>query len=99
MPRARKVADLAEIEARREALRAELAQLDDQARAAQQAARDAGRSTFLAALDRIKIGALSKGEARTIAEAIAQHGGRAVAERLASLMATPGSPVGAEQRD
>ena len=85
MARTRKVVELAAIEARREALRTELAQLDEQAKAVEQAARDAGRSTLLAALDRVKIAGLSKNEARTIANAIARHGGKTVAEHLASL--------------
>ena len=85
MARPKKVAELEAIEARREALRAELAQLDDQAKTAQQAARDAGRSTLLAALDRVKIAGLSKSEARAIANAIGQHGGKAVADHLSSI--------------
>lgn len=84
MARQRKATDLATIEARRAALKAELAELDDQTRAAEQAARDAGRPTLIAALDRIKVAALTKGEAKAIADAIALHGGRAVAEHLAT---------------
>jgi hypothetical protein len=83
--RTKKVVELAAIEARREALRTELAQLDAQAKAVEQAARDAGRSTLLAALDRVKIAGLSKNEARTIANAIARHSGKIVAEHLTSL--------------
>lgn len=85
MARTRKVVELAAIEARREALRAELAHLDEQAKAVEQAARDAGRSTLLAALDRVKIAGLSKSEARAIANSIGQHGGKAVADLLGSL--------------
>lgn len=85
MPRPQKLVDLPAIEARREALRAELAALDEQAKAAEQAARDAGRSTLLAALDRVKIAALSKQEAKSIANAIGQHGGKAIAAHLASI--------------
>jgi hypothetical protein len=55
-----KPTDLAAIDARREALRAELAQLDEQARTAELAARDAGRPVLLSALDRVKIAAMSK---------------------------------------
>ncbi len=52
MPRASfKSIDLSSIEARREALQAELAALDEQAKAAELAARDAGRPVLLAALD------------------------------------------------
>jgi hypothetical protein len=42
--------DLAAIEARREALKAELAALDELAKAVEQAARDAGRPLLIAGL-------------------------------------------------
>lgn len=84
---ATKISDLASIEARREALKAELAALDEQAKAAEQAARDAGRSTLLSALDRVKIPALDKTDAKAIAFAIAQHGGKEVAQRLTAMQA------------
>ena len=76
--------DLAAITARREALLAELAKIDEQAKAAQEAARDAGRPVLLAALDRVKIAAMEKADARTIATAISRLGGSVVAEHLAS---------------
>lgn len=79
--------DLAAITARREALRAELAQVEQQAKAAEEAARDAGRPMLLSAFERVKIGGMEKTEARTIAAAISRHGGKAVAEHLASLPA------------
>ncbi|MEG3162867.1 hypothetical protein U1763_20390 [Sphingomonas sp. LB2R24] len=86
MPRpSSKPADLSTIEARREALRAELAALDEQAKAAELAARDAGRPTLLAALDRVKIAAIDKSDARAIAAAIGHYGGKAVAGHLAKL--------------
>lgn len=85
MARPQRLVDLAAIEARREALRAELAQLDDQARAAELAARDAGRPVLMAALERVKIGSMEKAHARTIASAIRQHGGKMVAAHLATL--------------
>ncbi|WP_244647446.1 hypothetical protein [Sphingomonas sp. CFBP 13728] len=86
MPRpSSKPADLSTIEARREALKAELATLDEQAKAAELAARDAGRPTLLAALDRVKIAAIDKSDARAIAAAIRRHGGKAVAGHLAKL--------------
>lgn len=85
MARTRKVVDLESIKARRAALKAELAALDEQAKAAEEAARDAGRPVLMAALDRVKIGALAKTDARTIAAAIAQHGGKAIANQLAAL--------------
>lgn len=89
MPRpSSKPADLSTIEARREALRAELAALDEQAKAAELAARDAGRPTLLAAFDRVKIAAIDKSDARAIAAAIGHHGGKAVARHLAKLETT-----------
>ena len=77
--------DLAAITARREALLAELARIDEQARAAQEAARDAGRSVLLAALDRVKIAGMEKADARTIATTISRLGGSVVAEHLTTL--------------
>ncbi len=89
MPRANsKPEDLETITARRAALVAELASLDDKLKAAQEAARDAGRPTLLAALDRIKVGAMDKADAKAIAGAIGEHGGSAVARHLASLKST-----------
>ncbi|CAM3055203.1 MULTISPECIES: hypothetical protein [Bacteria] len=86
MPRAKSnTGDLAAIAARREALLAELARVDEQAKQATEAARDAGRPVLLAALERVKIAAIEKSDARTIAAALASHGGKAVAERLAAL--------------
>ena len=86
MPRASsKPLDLASIEARRETLRAELAALDEQARQAEETARDAGRPTLLSALEKVKVADLSKVDARTIANAIQQHGGSAIALHLKSL--------------
>jgi hypothetical protein len=88
MPRVTsKPADLSSIDARREALRAELAALDEQAKAAELAAKDAGRPVLLAALDRIKISAMDKADARSIASAIGLHGGKVVAEHLSTLSA------------
>ena len=82
MARPQKLDDLSAIEARREALRGELADLDEKAKAAEQAARDAGRPTLLAALERVKISELSRQEARAIANAIGQHGAKVVADYL-----------------
>ena len=87
MARPSKVDDLAAIEARREALRAQLAELDERAKAAEQTAREAGRATLLTALERVKIAALTKQEARTIANAIGQHGGKAIADHLSEFRA------------
>ncbi len=85
MARTKRVVDLAEIEARREALKAELAQLDEEAKAAEQTARDAGRPVLMAALDRVKVAAIDKADARAIATAISRFGGKAVASHLALL--------------
>ena len=85
MARTRKVIELTAIEARREALKAELVQLDELAKAAEQTARDAGRPVLIAALERVKIAAIDKADARAIATAISNHGGKAVAGQLASL--------------
>ncbi|QQV79398.1 hypothetical protein H5J25_20130 (plasmid) [Sphingomonas aliaeris] len=92
MARPQRLDDLASIEARREVLRAELADLDTRAKAAEQAARDAGRSTLLEALDRVKIAAMSKHEARSIANAIGQYGGKVIAAQLSSLQAASAQP-------
>ncbi|MET3762113.1 hypothetical protein [Sphingomonas sp. UYEF23] len=83
-----KTDDLATIEARRESLLAELAALDEQAKAAELARRDAGRSILIAALDRIKIGPMDKADAKAIATAIGHHGAKNVAAHLTSLNAT-----------
>lgn len=88
MARPQKLDDLSAIEARREALRAQLADLDEKAKAAEQAARDAGRPVLLAALERVRVSGLSKQEARTIANAIGQHGAKAVADYLTGYGAT-----------
>ena len=79
--------DLASIKERREKLQAELAELDAQEKAAEAAARDAGRPTLISALDKIKIAAMEKAEAKAIATAISQHGAKAVAAHLALLTA------------
>ncbi|PZU05982.1 hypothetical protein [Sphingomonas sp.] len=86
MPRATpKPDDLDAIAARRAALVAELAAVDEKLKAAELAARDAGRPVLLAALEKVKIAGLDKTDARTIATAIGQHGGAVVAQHLASL--------------
>jgi hypothetical protein len=85
MARSSKANQLIAIQARREALAAELAALDERAKAAEHAARDAGRPTLLAALDRVQIASIVKADARAIAAAIAKHGGKAIAAHLASL--------------
>jgi hypothetical protein len=92
MPRSSsKPADLPTIETRKKALLAELAHLEEQAKAAEIAARDAGRPVLLAALDRIKIATMDKSDARAIASAINQHGGATVASHLASIIPASGT--------
>ena len=86
MPRSTtKQDDLASITARREALRAELSALDERAKALELATRDAGRAVLVAALEKVKVAAMDKADARAIASAIEQHGGKAVAEQLTAL--------------
>lgn len=86
MPRpTAKPTDISSIDARREILRAELAALDEQAKEAELAAKDAGRPVLLSALGRVKIASMDKTDARSIASAIGQHGGKAVARHLATL--------------
>lgn len=83
MARAKKtVADLDTIAAQRARLEAELAELDELERQTREKARDAGRETLLAALTRVKIGAMTKGAAKAIAVVIAAEGGDEVAKRL-----------------
>lgn len=87
MPRpSSKPADLSTIETRKKALLAELAQLEEQAKAAETAARDAGRPVLIAALDRVKIATMEKSDARAIASAVSQHGGAVVASHLSSIV-------------
>jgi hypothetical protein len=80
-----KTVDITTIEAREKALREELAALAEQKKVAELAARDAGRPVLLAALDRIKIPAMDKSDARSIATAISTHGAEAVARHLATI--------------
>ena len=64
MPRTSLKSDeLASIVARREVLRAELAALDERARAMEIAARDAGRQTLMTALERVRIAEIDKADA------------------------------------
>jgi hypothetical protein len=74
--------DLATIEAKRAALKAELAKLNEAEKRAKQATLDAGRPVLLAALQKVKIGKMEIGEAKAIAKAIETIGGAAVAQKL-----------------
>lgn len=82
-----KTADISTIEARERALREELATLAEQKKNVELAARDAGRSVLLAALDRVKIPTMEKSDAKALASAIATHGPAAVAQHVATLSA------------
>lgn len=77
--------DLSSIQAQKDRLLAQIAELDVQAKEVEAVERDAGRPTLLAALDRVKIRKLGKADARLIANAIASFGGSAVAAHLGSL--------------
>lgn len=82
---AAKPTDLDAIQARKQAILAELAELDEQAKVVELAARDAGRPILLAALDRVKIGAMEKSHARAIAAAIGTHGAGVIAQHLSTI--------------
>lgn len=85
MARARKVeGDLSAIAAERARLEAKLSELNEAEKRAREAERDAGRAVFMAALEKIKIGAMSRSEAKAIAKAIETMGGTAVAQKLAA---------------
>jgi UDP-N-acetylglucosamine transferase subunit ALG13 len=70
------------IAAERARLKAELSKLDALEKQARQAVSDAGRGTLLAALERVKIGSMSKAAAKVIAVVIAAEGGDEVAKKL-----------------
>ena len=55
--------DLASIQAQKDRLLAQIAELDVQAKEVEEEERDAGRPTLLAALDRVKIRKLGKADA------------------------------------
>ena len=65
-------------------LQAELAKLDAAEKAAMEVARDAGRETLISALGKVKIAAMSKADARSIAQAI---GAMETAELVRKLVA------------
>ena len=71
MARPRKIGgDLATITAERARLQAELARLDEAERVALETERDAGREVLLAALVKVKIARMDRGQAKAIAQAI-----------------------------
>ena len=83
MARTKKVeGNLAAIAAERARLEAQLSELNEAERRAREAERDAGRAVLMAALEKTRIGAMSRSEAKAIAKAIETMGGSAVAEKL-----------------
>ena len=85
MARTKKVeGNLSAIAAERARLQAEIEKLDEAEKRAREAERDAGRAVLLAALEKTKIGAMSRADAKAIAKAIETMGGSAVAEKLAA---------------
>lgn len=72
------------IAAERARLQAELVRLDEAEKAAREVARDAGRKALNGALAKVKIGAMSRDDAKAIATAIATLGGSEAARKLAA---------------
>ena len=71
MARARKTGcELDVIASERAKLQQRMTELDVAEKAAREAQRDAGRGVFLAALDKVKIGAMDRAQARGLAAAI-----------------------------
>ena len=64
---------------------AALAAIVQREKEAEEALRDAGRPVLLAALERVKIPDMERTEARTIAAAIAKHGGAKMAAAIAGI--------------
>lgn len=79
--------DLTTIRQERAKVEAMLAEILQREKDAEAAHRDAGRPMLLAALERIKIGAMDRPAAKIIAAAIADHGGAKVAAALAKMPA------------
>lgn len=88
---ARKGSDLEAIKAERTKIEAALEELMRREKEAEEALRDAGRPTLLSALERIKIGEMDRADAKSIAAAIAKHGGTKVASALVGLGNASGS--------
>lgn len=85
MPRGkRQDDDLDALNAIEAKLTEQLADITRRKSAAHDRARDAGRASFLSALDRVKVGPMEAGSARAIAKAIEALGGDAIAARLAN---------------
>ena len=83
MARPRKIGgDLATISAERARLQAELARLDEAEKVALETERDAGREVLLAALDKVKIARMDRGQAKAIAQAISALGADDIIQKL-----------------
>lgn len=83
MTRTRKAGgDLDAIASERAKLQQRMAELDAAEKAAREAQRDAGRGVFLAALEKVKIGAMDRAQARGLAAAIAKHDAAALLRRI-----------------
>lgn len=83
MARARNTGgDLDAIASERAKLQQRMAELDAAERAAREAQRDAGRGVFLAALDKVKIGAMDRAQARGLAAAIGKHDAAELLRRI-----------------
>jgi len=83
MARPRKIGgDLATISAERKRLQAELARLDEAEKVALETERDAGREVLLAALDKVKIARMDRGQAKAIAQAISALGADEIIQKL-----------------
>jgi len=84
MARTKKLVDLDTIAAEREQLQEQLKELKAREKAAIEAKKDAGRAPLMAALARVKIAEMDKGQAKAIAQAISKLGAPEVARRLSS---------------
>lgn len=80
-----KAADLEAIKQERVKAEAALAAIVQREKDAEAAMRDAGRPVLIAALERVKIGAMERPDAKAIADAIAKHGGAKVASAVRNL--------------
>ncbi|WP_206245691.1 hypothetical protein [Novosphingobium terrae] len=75
--------DLESLAETRKTLLAELAEIDRREGALREAQRDAGREALMGALGRVKIGEMSRDQAKGLARAIAEMGAGPLLARLA----------------
>lgn len=88
MARVRKIGgDLDAIASEKAKLQQRMAELDAAEKAAREAQRDAGRGVLLAALDRVRIGAMDRAQARDIATAIGKLGAGELVRRIGGVAA------------